>query len=170
MKPKKSLVGVWDGDSWDGSHRFQTQSHQNPTRRCSTKLPALTGGFWPAPPPAPLVLSRCTCLYLTNNVWRNNLAKNVNAKLWARHSSIRKYWAIDSTLEFTNHFSSKLSTLMLIVETMLLEILLFCSNVKLGFGWVLDILIQAKLPTHIRIYALLSNAIQVQGCITNLFL
>ena len=136
----------------------------------SPESKALTGGLWPAPPPAPLVLSRCTCLYLTNNVWRNNLAKNVNAKLWARHSSIRKDWAINSTLEFTNHFSSKLSTLMLIVETMLLEILLFCSNVKLGFGWVLDILIQAKLPTHIRIYALLSNAIQLQGCITNLFL
>ena len=36
---QQSLVEVWDGDSWDRSHRFQTQSHRNPTRRCSTKLP-----------------------------------------------------------------------------------------------------------------------------------
>ena len=33
------LVGVWDGNSWDPSHRLQTWSHQNPTRRCCTKLP-----------------------------------------------------------------------------------------------------------------------------------
>ena len=33
------LVGDWDGNSWDPSHRFGTWSHLNPTRRCSTKLP-----------------------------------------------------------------------------------------------------------------------------------
>ena len=36
---RKEKFGVWDGNSWDLSHRLRTWSHQNPTRRCSTKLP-----------------------------------------------------------------------------------------------------------------------------------